>query len=722
MRVTNTIPAITITLFLVLQAQADDWSIPSDPAKFHIFIFAGQSNMAGGFNDSHLYDDDGNYDPVTAPVPRVLQFKARKWIPAAHPLTRHVKTSFSLPLPFAEKYLAEIDDPDVKVGIYISAFGGKAMSFFTSGGAMHPGAAKSLPQYGTVKGFIWHQGESDNRMEERETYQAKLLGLVQNVRDYVGNPELPFVTGAFNPQWAYSNPYILPPAADAGAEVFNRYESQQTTLNILAHIGDTLNKAAHVHSTGAGHVTEHQRKLVDDGALTGETKRVREDKTHFNRHGYTTLGHRYAELILDRPAFKADPISLAAVPGRAIAFDLRTAACDISQDTLSFAAKDLPAWLQLSADGKMTGKPPTAGNTTVPVTVTDTSGGRNRSHLLIVASPAKPPVFRADNYSRRAAIPGQQYTDRVRYNYRKPQSSELHEANHDALTFSKVDGPTWISVQQDGTFVGTPPAADAGKLQTLTIQAADLDGADTARYSIAVLGADYLWHEAFDYVVDIRHRAVGEVLRFNKAMPTDTWFLKHGHFPAKPAEDYGFTDLTANLNPEAYKFGRGALNAMAIVVDRDRLAGRSGTVRLSLNLPAPESASKSGRGAGRRAKKNAGVDPKVLAGADAHFIVSLYQCVGLDSEGGGFEVVLVDRNSRGKPAQVSPTGGAVVTKLAEKNYRMTDTGEQTLEFEYDGRGDILLTLSASREATAFGGGRAFDDLSFRLMSARDFAE
>jgi hypothetical protein len=94
-----------------------EWDVPKDPSKFHIFACLGQSNMAGGFKESHLYNDEGRYDPVTDPVPRVLVFKSGGWKPAAHPLIKHNKVSFSLPIPFARKYLELLGDPEVKVGL-----------------------------------------------------------------------------------------------------------------------------------------------------------------------------------------------------------------------------------------------------------------------------------------------------------------------------------------------------------------------------------------------------------------------------------------------------------------------------------------------------------------------------------------------------------------------------------------------------------------------------
>jgi len=136
-------------------AQADGpWDIPKDPSKLHIFLFMGQSNMAGGFRDSHLYDDNGRYNPVTAPVPRVVQWRSGGWRPAAHPLTKHNKLSFSIPLPFAQKYLEEIGDPEVKVGLVIRAFGGKAIDHFIRGGRFYPSPRmlQALKRQGTFKG------------------------------------------------------------------------------------------------------------------------------------------------------------------------------------------------------------------------------------------------------------------------------------------------------------------------------------------------------------------------------------------------------------------------------------------------------------------------------------------------------------------------------------------------------------------------------------------
>ena len=212
--------------------------------------------MAGGFKESHLYDDAGNYNPVTNAVPRVLQRRGGGWKPAAHPLTKHVKRSFSIPMPFAQKYLEEIADPEVKVGLIISAFGGKAIDNFTQGGRFHPSgkALRAMQEQGTFKGIIWHQGEADTtRVYRFATYQEKLHGIVAAIREYVDDPRLPFVTGQITRHSSNTDPE---------REYWS--ESIGVVTRALADVGNRVDYAAHVRSAGAAVCVEHRRRLVDE--------------------------------------------------------------------------------------------------------------------------------------------------------------------------------------------------------------------------------------------------------------------------------------------------------------------------------------------------------------------------------------------------------------------------------------------------------------------------
>ncbi|MCX7009926.1 MAG: Ig-like domain-containing protein [Kiritimatiellaeota bacterium] len=54
--------------------------------------------------------------------------------------------------------------------------------------------------------------------------------------------------------------------------------------------------------------------------------------------------------------------------------------------------------------------------------------------------------------------------------------NQVTDEINDTVTFSKVSGPTWLSVSTDGTMSGTPPPGSAGT-NTFTVRATDLAGA-----------------------------------------------------------------------------------------------------------------------------------------------------------------------------------------------------------------------------------------------------
>ena len=660
---------------VVQQPLGKDWQIPADKKDFHIFIFMGQSNMAGGFKESHLYDDAGKYDPVTDPVPRVLQWRGKGWKPAAHPLTRHVKRSFSMPLPFAQKYLEELADPQVKVGLVIKAFGGKAIDNFKRGARYYPGGVAGLKKQGTFKGIIWHQGEADtSRVYRFVTYERKLHGIIADIRRDLAMPNLPFVCGQISRHASNEEPK---------KEYWS--ESIGVVTRALANVGDHVNHAAHVRSTGAAVCREHVRRLVDErGVPTGKTMRMRNDPVHFNRSGYTTMAHRYVSAILDRPSFKNDPVRVVAVPGRAFKASLVKEVSDISKDKLTFAGKGMPNWLALASDGSLSGTVPSLGTHTCTVTVTDKSGVVDTSKLLIVAKEAGPPAFSGDTFKRSPAIAGKEYKVGVRYDRVRAWSSEVYEPNGDALTFSKVSGPDWLKVSGDGSFSGTPGPEDAGRTSTLKVKVADVDGSDTATYSLEVLGSDTVWVESFDYYPDIKHQAVGEVVHCNADTPTDTWFLVRGSFPVNEGKVYN--NLHTSVFGQMYKFSKGTVCARAIALDESRFSRGKGRYRFRFNL--------------------LGVSSK-----DAHFFVSIYDVSGA-TKSDGCAIELVNRKLRGVPPNVRAKGKATVTKMAEKDYRSTDgKGFKDVYFAYDGAGDVLVVFSASRDSAERGGGSAFDDLS-----------
>src|SRR4051794_2079406 len=134
------------------------------PAKkdFHLFILAGQSNMAG----RGKLDDEARQ-----PKPRVLSLnKEGQWQPAVDPLHWDKSAAGTgIGRPFADVIAAK--DPSITVGLIPTACGGSPISTWVPGASWaqtksNPwddsiARAKRAMQDGTLKGILWHQGESD---------------------------------------------------------------------------------------------------------------------------------------------------------------------------------------------------------------------------------------------------------------------------------------------------------------------------------------------------------------------------------------------------------------------------------------------------------------------------------------------------------------------------------------------------------------------------------
>ena len=180
-----------------------DWQIPAKKEDFHVFVLYGQSNMAGGIKERF----GGKLRPEdTSPTPHILQVRAharlfgqRGWFPAVHPL--HIipgrPESFGLGLPFAKEYLKR--NPGVTVGLLPCAYGGKRMDLLKEGSGLYNAAiakCRFAQQTGTIKGILWHQGESDAFNEERcKAYEGHLHQMIAAFRRDIGDPDLPFISG-----------------------------------------------------------------------------------------------------------------------------------------------------------------------------------------------------------------------------------------------------------------------------------------------------------------------------------------------------------------------------------------------------------------------------------------------------------------------------------------------------------------------------------------------
>ncbi|ANH81590.1 hypothetical protein A8C56_11935 [Niabella ginsenosidivorans] len=168
------------------------------PEKLDLYILMGQSNMAGR-------------GPITPDIAaehseRVYMFtKDTKWVIARHPLhfDKPAIAGVGPGLSFGIAMAAA--DSSAKIGLIPCAVGGTPIEHWKPGAydsisKTHPyddavARIKAAMKYGTIKGVIWHQGESDSQPEKASVYLSQLSVLIKRIRELVGNPGLPFVVG-----------------------------------------------------------------------------------------------------------------------------------------------------------------------------------------------------------------------------------------------------------------------------------------------------------------------------------------------------------------------------------------------------------------------------------------------------------------------------------------------------------------------------------------------
>ena len=233
-------------------------AVPVDSDRFHLFILAGQSNMAGR---GQVTDADRQ------PHPRVLSLgKDGNWGLAVDPLhfdkpaVVGVGVGRSFAIAYAERH------PGVTVGLIPCAVGGSSIDTWQPGGYhaqthSHPwddmqSRVQHVVGQGVLKGVLWHQGESDSNDSSAAVYEARLKDLIERFRMTFAEPQLPFLIGQLG-QFAERPWNDARRAVDAA--------QQRTTQHVA--------RTAFVPSDG----------LTDKG-----------DSTHFDARSLREFGVRYA--------------------------------------------------------------------------------------------------------------------------------------------------------------------------------------------------------------------------------------------------------------------------------------------------------------------------------------------------------------------------------------------------------------------------------------------
>ncbi len=224
--------------------------------NFHLFVLAGQSNMAGR---GEVEDIDRQVDP------RVLALNAEgDWVPAVDPL-HWDKSSAGVGL--AKTFAIQYADhhPGVTVGLIPCAHGGSSIDAWEPGAHFpqtnsHPyddtlARVQSVAEQGTLTAILWHQGESDCHPERVAGYEAKLARLFDRLRAEFSAPELPVVIGQL---------------ASFGERPWDAAKQKIDAAH--QRLAEKLHRTDFVSSVGLAH---------------------RGDKIHFDSASYRELGRRY---------------------------------------------------------------------------------------------------------------------------------------------------------------------------------------------------------------------------------------------------------------------------------------------------------------------------------------------------------------------------------------------------------------------------------------------
>lgn len=187
-----------VTVFLLAMTFVQDKKSTKLPERddFHLFLLAGQSNMAGR----------GVLEPqdLEAHANVLTLDRSGEWVPAVDPIhfdkpIAGVGPGRSFGLAIAEH------DSSVTIGLIPCAVGGSAITAWVPAGKdsatnTHPyddalNRVRRALKDGVLKAILWHQGESDANPEAAPLYKERLRALVAKLRSDIGDSTLPFIAG-----------------------------------------------------------------------------------------------------------------------------------------------------------------------------------------------------------------------------------------------------------------------------------------------------------------------------------------------------------------------------------------------------------------------------------------------------------------------------------------------------------------------------------------------
>lgn len=156
----------------------------------HSFLLIGQSNAAGRGLLAEA-------EPLDTCDGRLKVLRNGRWQKMFRPVNPDRKFSgSSLAESFAKEYA--LDHPDVDVGIIPCADGGTSISKWLPGEILFDNAvncARLAMRTSSLRGIIWHQGESDCTEEKIALYAERIANVMTTLREELGCPDIPIIMG-----------------------------------------------------------------------------------------------------------------------------------------------------------------------------------------------------------------------------------------------------------------------------------------------------------------------------------------------------------------------------------------------------------------------------------------------------------------------------------------------------------------------------------------------
>lgn len=224
------------------------------PQKLDLYLVIGQSNMAGR---APIRPED------EAPVKGAYLYTGdalNPWVEASNPLNRFSTIRKVIGMQRLSPAYAFARDMAAagkrEIGLIVNAKGGSGIVQWLPGTQFFEDAVRRTREamaYGTLKGIIWHQGESDCNAMRMGLYLGRAEIMINAFREAFDDPDLPFVAGKVSEAREHRIP-------------FNE---------ILAQLPDFI---------------PHTDVISSEGTATL-------DSTHFDSPSQILLGERYAEAM-----------------------------------------------------------------------------------------------------------------------------------------------------------------------------------------------------------------------------------------------------------------------------------------------------------------------------------------------------------------------------------------------------------------------------------------